>query len=141
MASSYVQAQVTWSAAAFISANSASRFDSDVVSLNVECYEAALTISADNSGTPAAGDVLDVYLRFTTGDILGDSGDDFDTDEHSMYLGRLDTVAANTPGEDPVRRTFQIPSVPQKFKVSVVAPQGATRAITVRARVEEHRVA
>lgn len=141
MASSFAQAQVTWSAASSITLNAATRQDSDVVTLNAECYEAALTISADNAGTPAAGDVLDVYLKFTTGDILGDSGDDYDTDEHSLYLGRLDTVVANTPGEDPARRTFQIPTVPQKFKVSVTAPQGASRNIVVRARIEEHRIA
>jgi hypothetical protein len=141
MASSFVQTQVTWSAASSITLSSATRQDSDVVTLNAEAYDVAIQISADNQGTPASGDVLDVYIKYTTGDLLGDSGDDFDTDEHAMFLCRLDTLGTNTPGEDPTRKTFSLPTSPQKFKLSVTAPNAASRNIVVRARIEEHRIA
>lgn len=141
MASSFVQSQVTWAAAASITLSSATRQDSDTLTLNAETYDAAITISADNAGTPASGDVLDVYIKWTTGDVLGDTGDDFDTSEHAMFLCRLDTFATNTPGEDPARRTVQIPTAPQKFRLSVESPNAATRNMVVRARLEEHRIA
>lgn len=140
MASTKVEAQITWSAAASVSLNSASRVDSDPVTLNVEDYSGTLQIYADNSGTPASGDVVDVYVKYSNGDILGDSGDDYDTAEHATFVGRLDTFGANTPGEDPAMRTVEIPVVGRKaMRVSAQAPQGATRAITFRARLVTHR--
>lgn len=140
MASTKNEQQITWSAANSVSLNSASRFDSDAVTLNVEDYSATLQIYADNSGTPASGDVVNVYVKYTAGDILGDSGDDYDSSEHATYVGLLDTYGANSPGEDPAMRTVEIPVVARKaMKVSAEAPQGATRAITFRARLITHR--
>lgn len=140
MASTKTETQITWSAANSVSLNSASRFDSDAVTLNVEDYSATLQIYADNSGTPASGDVVNVYVKYTNGDILGDSGDDYDSSEHATFVGRLDTYGANTPGEDPAMRTVEIPVAGRKgMKVSAEAPQGATRAITFRARLVTHR--
>jgi hypothetical protein len=72
--------------------------------------------------------------------VLGDSGDDFDTDEHAEFVCLLDTYPTNTPGEDPARKTVDIDVSGKKaLKVSVVAAQGATRAITVAARLVTHR--
>jgi hypothetical protein len=140
MASSVNETGITWSAAASISLNSTSRFDSDAVTLNVEDWDASLQVSADNSGTPASGDVVDVYVLWTNGDILGDSGDDYDTAEHAEFLCRLDTFSTNTPGEDPARRTVPLSVSGKKaFKVSAVAAQGGTRAVTFRARLVTHR--
>ena len=139
MASSRNEGQVQWSASDSVSLNSASRFDSDAYALNVEDWDAELVLSVDNSGTPASGDYVDVYIKYTTGDVLGDSGDDFPTDEHAEFLCRLDTYATNTPGEDPARKAVPIRTAAHAFKLSAVAPQGGTRAITLRARVETHR--
>jgi hypothetical protein len=140
MASSINEQQVLWSSASSISLNSASRFDSDAISLNIEDWDAALQVSADNSGTPASGDTVDVYVKWTTGDVLGDSSDDYDTDEHAEFVCRLDTFSTNTPGEDPARKTVTIDVSGKKgFKVSAVAAQGASRAITFRARLVTHR--
>lgn len=140
MASTKNEQQILWGGASSVSLNSASRFDSDAVTLNVEDYTATLQIYADNSGTPASGDVVNVYVKYSNGDILGDSGDDFDTNEHATFVGRLDTFATNTPGEDPAMRTVEIPVAGRKaMRVSAVAPQGATRAITFRARLITHR--
>lgn len=139
MPSSRNESQITWSAASSITLNSSSRQDSDAVSFNVEDWEAAIQVSADNQGTPASGDHVDVYVKWTTGDVLGDSGDDYDTDEHAEYLGRLNTYSTNTPGEDPARRTWQIPTSAKGFKLSVEAPNAGSRNVVLRARLIAHR--
>lgn len=140
MASSINETGITWSAAASVSLNSNSRVDADAVTLHVDDWDGSIQVSADNSGTPGSGDVVNVYVKWTNGDLLGDSGDDFDTDEHAEFLGQLDTYATNTPGEDPARMTLPLAVSGKKgFKLSVVAAQGATRAITFRARLVTHR--
>jgi hypothetical protein len=140
MASSINEQQVLWSTASSISLSTNSRVDSDAISLNIEDWDGSLQVSADNSGTPASGDVVDVYVEWTTGDILGDSADDYDTNEHAEFLCRLDTFSTNTPGEDPARKTVSLDVSGKKaLKVSVVAAQGASRAITFRARLVTHR--
>lgn len=140
MALSINEAQITWSSASSVSLSTNSRVDSDAVSNNAGDLNGSISISADNSGTPASGDVVDVYIKWTSGDVLGDSGDDYDTDEHAQFLCRLDTYATNTPGEDPARATVPLTLAGKKgFKLSVVAAQGATRAITFRARMVAQR--
>jgi hypothetical protein len=140
MASSINEQQVLWSSASSVSLSTNSRVDSDAISLNIEDWDGALQVSADNSGTPASGDTVDVYVKWTTGDVLGDSSDDYDTDEHSESVCRLDTFSTNTPGEDPARMTVPLNISGKKgLKVSVVAAQGASRAITFRARLVTHR--
>ena len=140
MASMINETQVNWSAASSVSLNTASRVDSDAIALNVEDWDGSLQVSADNSGTPASGDTVAVYVKWSNGDVLGDSGDDFDTDEHAEFVCLLDTYPTNTPGEDPARKTVDIDVSGKKaLKVSVVAAQGATRAITVAARLVTHR--
>ena len=92
-------------------------------------------MSADNAGTPTSGDVVDVYVAWSNGDVLGDSGDDFDTTEHAEWLYKLDTYAFNTPGENPARKTVPLRVRGKKaFKIIAIAAQGASRAITFRAR-------
>jgi len=139
MASSRVSTAITWSASASVSLNSTSAFTSDAFVFNAEDWEADLQVSVDNSGTPAAGDYVDIWIAYTSGDILGDTADDYDTPEHAEYLGRLDTVTANTPGEDPARCTFPVRTACKGFKVVARANQGGTRAITLRGMVSAHR--
>lgn len=139
MASSRVSTAITWSSSASVSLNSTSAFTSDAFAFNAEDWEADLQVSVDNSGTPATGDYVDIWIAYTSGDILGDTADDYDTTEHAEYLGRLDTVTANTPGEDPARRTFPVRTSSKGFKVVSKANQGGTRAITFRAMVSTHR--
>lgn len=142
MASSRTETQVTWSAASSITLSSATQTDSDAFTLNAETYRLAVQLSADNAGTPASGDVVNVYLKRSSGDILGDSGDDYDTNEHAEFLCQLDTFGTNIPGEDPARRTIDgLPTAAGKYKISVAAPQAASRNIVVRARIVEHKVA
>jgi hypothetical protein len=115
---------------------------SDTFNINVDDWDASVTVNADNAGTPASGDVCEVFVRWSNGDVLGDSGDDFDTTEHAEFLMRLDTVAANTPGEDPARRTVSLGVSGKKaLQIGVSCPQAATRNIVVRARIVTHRAA
>lgn len=140
MASSINEAQITWSAASSVTLNSNNRVDADAVTLNIEDWDGSVQLSADNTGSASSGDVVDVYVKWSNGDVLGDSGDDYDTDEHAEFLCRLDTYATNTPGEDPVRKTVPLwVSGKKGFKLSVVAAQGASRSITFRARIVTHR--
>jgi len=136
MAASIVETQVTWATAASktVSANTIQWSDAMALTVLDDAYQ--LQVSADNAGTPASGDTCVVYVARTTGDILGDSGADFDTDEHSEFVMVLDTYAANSPGEDPARKTVPVDITGcTAYKVGVLCAQAATRNIVVRARM------
>lgn len=125
---------ITWSASSTKSLNSTSRFDSDARSVNANAMTASLTVTCDNSGTPASGDYVDVWLKQSS-DASG-----FETDEHALYLGRLDTYGSNDPGEDPATKTYMIDvSGIQSFKLTSKANQGGTRAVTISAVYNEHQ--
>ena len=129
-------AAVLWSAASTKSLNSTSRVDSDAVPIHADAVSGAIQVTCDNSGTPASGDYVDLWIKWSS------DASQYDTDEHAMPLGRIDTVAANNPGEDPATRTFSIEvSGKQSFKLSSTANQGGTRAITISAIYNEHRMA
>jgi hypothetical protein len=138
MASSRVSTALAWSASASVSVSSGSNATSDAFAFNIEDWDADLQINADNAGTPASGDTLDCYILWSAGDVLGDSGDDYDTVEHAEFLCRLDTYATNTPGEDPARKSVQIRTASKGFKLYTVNNSGG-RSITVRAMVSTHR--
>lgn len=139
MASSRSETQITWSSAAYVTVSSATVVWSDAFLFNVEDWEGELQVNADNAGTAASGDTCDVYIAYTTGDILGDSNNDYATTEHAEFAMRLDTYATNTPGEDPANRSCPVRTGATGFKVGVSCAQAATRNITVRARVVTHR--
>ena len=140
MASTINESQITWSSASSITVSSATQQTSDAVTLNVEDWDASIQVSADNAGTPASGDTCDVYVLWSNGDVLGDTGNDYDTSEHAQFMGRLDTYSTNTPGEDPARRTWPLNvSGKTAFKLAVTCAQAASRNIVVRARLVTHR--
>ncbi len=140
MASSIQETGVTWSSAASVTVSSATVVASDAITLNAEDWDGALQVNVDNAGTPSSGDVCDVYVAWSNGDVLGDSGDDYDTTEHAEFVGRLDTYSSNTPGEDPARRTWGIEVSGKKgMKVLLSCPQAASRNIVARARLVTHR--
>jgi hypothetical protein len=141
MAITRTASQVLWSSASTKSVTSATEVVSDVVTLDATCVSLAITVSADNAGTPASGDTAVWRIQWSTGDVLADTGDDYDTSEHAQYLTVLDTYATNTPGEDPARRTIIVDVVAQKFKLAVTCANAATRNVTVAARIEEQRAA
>jgi hypothetical protein len=126
---------VTWSAASSLTMNSnTTRYESDSEPIHATAIAATLRVLVDNAGTPASGDVVDLWISWSV------DGTNFDTPEHAMALGRLDTVAANDPGEDPAARTFRLPiNGAQAFKLVSRAPQSATRNITISAIYNEQR--
>ena len=140
MASSNPGVALTWSSASSVTVSSSAVVWSDPITFDVEDWDGSIQINADNAGTPASGDVCDVYIAYTNGDTLGDSGDDYDTPEHSQFLDRLDTYSSNTPGEDPARKTMDIqPSGKKGAKIGVSCPQAGTRNIVIRGRMVVHR--
>lgn len=142
MAASIVETQVTWASASSKTVSAATIQWSDSMSCTVLDDAYQLQISADNAGTPASGDTCVVYVARTTGDILGDTGNDYYTDEHGEWVMTLDTYATNTPGEDPARKTVPVDLRGcTGYKVGVVCAQAATRNIVVRARMSCERPA
>lgn len=141
MAITRVQTQVTWAAAASTTLSITSIVVSDAITVDPSCVALSIQLSADNAGTPASGDTVEFRIRWSAGDVLGDTGNDYDTAEHSQFLALLDTYATNTPGEDPARRTYNIPLVSQSFQITAQGAQSNLRNIVVRARVEEQRAA
>jgi len=143
MANSKVETQVTWAAASSVTVSSATVVWSDAFAFHDDDMEAELQVSVDNSGTAATGDVCTVYVAYSTGDILGDSGNDFATVEHSEFVMQLDTYATNTPGEDPARRSSPLRVAPTACKVGVSCPNGGVggRNFVVRARIATARSA
>jgi hypothetical protein len=139
MASSRNETQITWdSGSSSKSVSSGSTATSDAFTYNAEDWDAELALSADNDGVAASGDAVDFYVAYTSGDILGDSGSDYATTEHAEFLARLDTVGANTPGEDPARASVPMRTGALGFKL-VAKNNSSGRAITVRARIVTHR--
>lgn len=130
-------AAVQWSASSTVSLNSSSTiFASDAVTIHADAVQGAIQVKADNSGTPASGDYVDLWIAWSA------DGTNYDSEEHGQPLGRLDTVAANTPGEDPATATYSLNvSGKQKFKLLAKANQGGTRAVTLSATYNEHRMA
>jgi len=127
---------VAWETANSLTVSSATPVTSDAFPLSTGTRKVAIQLSADNTGTPAAGDTAIFKILWGIGDILENSGTDYDTEEHGEYLVTLDTVAANTPGEDPARKTVLVQGA-ASFKISCTCPQAATRNIVIRALVEE----
>lgn len=141
MALTRTEQQILWSSATSITISDANVHDADAVIFDAADVSASIQVSADNAGTPAAGDILIARIKWTTGDVLTGGGDDYDTSEHAQLLVVLNTVIGETPGEDPAIRTVDIPTSAKGFKLSVLAPQGGARNIVVKARLATQRSA
>jgi hypothetical protein len=140
MASSRNETSITWSSTAYVTLSSNdTRSVSDAFAFNAEDWEADLYVSADNAGTPASGDYVDLYIHYTAGDSDSGGSDDYATNEYAEFLCRLNTYSTDNPGEDPAARVLPIRTAAKGFKVSCQGPQVASRNITVRARVITHR--
>lgn len=116
--------------------NSTSRFTFDAITINADAVSASLHVKLDNQGTPASGDYVDLQVAYSA------DGTNYDTDEHALYLPRMDTYGSNDPGEDPCEKTFTLNvSGKQKLKVIAKANQGGTRTVNFSAVYNEHRMA
>lgn len=128
--------QVTWSSSSTLSVTSATEVVSDVIDFSTSTLGQPLSIQlhANNAGTPASGDTAVWRIRWSNGDVVNDSSDDYDTAEHAEYLVTLDTFATNTPGEDPAIRTVTIFVGGAKAKLACTCANAATRNMTISAR-------
>lgn len=141
MAITRAQSQVLWSGASTKLANTAAEFVSDTITLDDTTVALSVQLSANNQGTPASGDTAIWRIQWSNGDVLADSGDDYDTAEHAQFLAQLDTFSTNTPGENPARMTVSVTPVAKKFRLSCNCASGATRSVILAARVDEQRAA
>lgn len=141
MAITRAQSQVLWSGASTKLANTAAEFVSDTITLDDSTVALSVQLSANNQGTPASGDTAVWRIQWSNGDVLADSGDDYDTSEHAQFLAQLDTYVTNTPGENPARMTVSVTPVAKKFRLSCNCAQANTRSVIISARVDEQRAA
>lgn len=134
MASIKSETQITWSTATSLSVALSATSTSDAFTYTAEDWDAVVQLSADNAGTPASGDTIDFFIAYTSGDILGDTGSDYDTTLSATWIARLDTFT-----EDPARVTVPINTAATGFRI-IAKNNSAGRAAVVRARVVTHRV-
>lgn len=128
---------VTWpTAASSITLSASTRSDSEAMTLDATDVNGSIQVKADNQGTPASGDYVDVWIKWSQ------DGTTYDTDEHAEKLGRLNTYGTDDPGEDPAVRTFEInPGKAKYYKLSVAAPQAASRNVVISAIEQTQRAA
>lgn len=126
---------VQWSATGSVTmSNNTTIYASDAVPINANAVAGAIQVTADNAGTPATGDVAELWIAWSV------DGTTFDTEEHGQPLRTLDTVAANFPGEDPARATYPLHVMgKQAFKLLSRGPQSASRNIVISAAYNETR--
>lgn len=141
MAITRVQTQVTWSAASTKSVTSATEVVSDVITLDDTCVALSIQLSADNANTPSATETAIWRIQWSNGDVLADTGDDYDTSEHAQFIGQLEMYASSIPGEDPSRMTVTVTPVAKKFKIACTCSSAATHNVTIAARIDEQRAA
>lgn len=135
MAITRAENQITWSASNSVSVTAGSSQTSDEINLDETCFQAQISLKADNSAAPAADDQIYVWLIQTSGDPDGAGSDEFDTTGQALLLAILDTN-----DEDPTLKTVKFP-VPQKgaklYAEGITA--GTTNSITVSGTITEQR--
>ncbi len=131
MAITKSETQIVWSAANNLSVAAAGTGTSDAFTFDATSINAMITCKADNNGTPAAGDKVDFYLLYTTGDPDGASTDEYDTTIQGAWLCTLDT---NTT--DPAQSTVAVNPSAKGGKIYVKNNAG-TNGITISATMYE----
>lgn len=134
MATTNPEVQIQWTGPADTdSVASGGQEESLEVTPDQTTWEIVVSFKADRAGTASDANV-DVFLLVSSGDPDGAGADEFDTDEHAIWLANVDCAA----GSDPAQETFELPFVPYKYKILVVN-NGATDAITVSCTSREKR--
>lgn len=125
--------QIEWSTADSISVSSGSNSTSDEMTPAADAISLMVQCKADNGGTPASGDVVDIYILRTLGDPDADpdSADEFATVDHAEWVATLDTNE-----EDPAIAVKSIPIGGKKYKFYAVN-NASSNSITVSIQVEE----
>lgn len=125
--------QIQWSTANSVSVAAGGNTTSDTFTLDATTIQASLQIKADNDGTPASGDTVDLWLQATLGDPDGSGANEYGTGEQDLHLGILDTN-----DNDPALLTVQIPVPLVGGRVYAVNNSGG-RAITISAIILEQQ--
>lgn len=124
--------QVTWSSANSVSVSAGSNQTSDAVTLSTSCYDAMITLKADNSGTPTSGDTVEIYALQSCGDPDGASSTEYPADgDDGVLLAVLDT---NT--NDPMIKTVSLPVGAPYLKLYAKS-NASSNSITVSACINE----
>lgn len=138
------QQQLLWSSATSITLSTNTEAECDAITLDATDVGIGLQIEVSNQGTPTSGDTLTVRIKPTFGDNNADAADDYDTNEHCEQY-QLDTVSANSPGENPARLTIPLNHIigAKGLKVGVQWNSAApgTRNAVVRGRLGTVRAA
>lgn len=132
MAVSRAENQITWATSNSTSISAGSSATSDLFTIGTDTYAMAISCKADNAGTPASGDYVDVHILWTCGDPDGTGADEYDSADsvHPFYVGRIDT---NTT--DPGQITIDLPISAKGGKV--YADSNAASAITFSSTLYE----
>jgi hypothetical protein len=125
--------QVTWDTGSLTNSLSAgSSENSDAFSFSSTSFEAMITCKCDNASTPQSGDTTDFWLLFTTGDPDGaEVSDEYDSDDHGMFLCNLDTS-----DDDPALCTVRIPVAAKGGKIRATNNSGG-RSTTISCQIYE----
>lgn len=139
MPSSKIETAITWSAAASVTAVANNAwYISDAVAFNAEDWSGEVHVYADNVGTPAAGDTLEVGILYSCGSVDGSAGDDFVNADNCEFLALLDSYN-NDDGTGIVSRTVPVRATAKSFKLAVRGPAVAARNIVASAALITHR--
>lgn len=131
MTVSKAASQITWSTSNSVSVSAGGNQTSDAGTFASDSFDAMVTMKADNAGTPAAGDTVNFYLLYTTGDPDGAGSDEYDTTEQGTYLATLDTNADN-----PAQKTVKISPIAKGYKLYAVS-NASSNSITISAEIYE----
>ena len=61
------------------------------MSIHVDAVQASLQVKVDNSGTPASGDYVDLWIKWSP------DATEYDTDEHAMFWAGWTRLQQMTP--------------------------------------------
>lgn len=125
------ETQIEWSSADTKSVSAAGSETSDAHTLQSDTVQAWLKIQADNAGTPASGDDLDVYVQYG-GDPDADTTEEYDN--QGDYFCTLDTYT-----DDPAVRVVEFVPIPGETLKITAANGASSNSITVGLTVIERR--
>ena len=134
MAVTHQEVQITWPTAANSLAitTGAGNGTSEVVTINTAAIDCSVSLKANNDGTAGAGDTVDFFILYTSGDPDGTGSDEYDTVNHADFLCQIDTNA-----ENPGIQTVRINPAVKSFKIYAV--NNANDTVTVSATMTEVR--
>ena len=135
MAIGRTELQVTWDTGSdsdLLNTGNSWTAVSDNMTQATACIKALIMIKADQTtGTPADGDVVDFFVQCSLGDPDGSGSDEYDSDNHDIFLGQIDLFS-----DDPGLMTIELPVPVKAFRIRAAASGLATTDVaTISATV------